>query len=186
MIVTLTGPQWNAIQARIPDDWRTTMQENRRHTYGRTHAYDLPAVCWRGVLNHLIPQATGPNGGFTKGPDALYSAISKMMRRVLEIEQHPALTVGLAVTGTYRDVIPAWQTVCPTVRSPYPQPPEAGWQFVLLRPRHFTERGWGLTTWHPDYHALETESLTYHEDVQLVLGRQFGVVVGELGGIPDR
>lgn len=183
MIIQLTGPQWNAVAARIPDDWKTAMRERRVQNYGRSHNYDLPAVCWRALFDHLSAGAVGPYGGFTKGPDALYSAISRIIRSVLEIEQHPALTPGRHVTGWLPDVIPAWETR-PT-RSCYP----ADAPFVLLRPRHITERGWRLTTWvsATDEDRLVSQRLSDREDVQLVLGRQFGMVLDgrELGRVPQ-
>lgn len=190
MIVSLTGPQWQAVAARIPEEWKTVMRGQRTQTYGRTHNYDLPAVCWRLLFDHLSGQAVGPLGGFTKGPDALYSAIGRIIRAVHTFEQHPALTPGLHVVGWLPDVIPCWQSPHLAVRQPYPPSPESASFFVLLVPRHVTEREWKLTTWVPvsatDKHLREAESLTYREDMQLVLSRQFGLAAGgELRRVPQ-
>lgn len=191
MIICLTAPQWNAVCSRIPEGWKQTMRLYRTQTYGRSHNYDLPAICWRRLFDHLSAQAVGPLGGFTKGPDALYSAISKIVREVHRIEQHPALTPGRHVTGWLPDVIPAWQSPHLAVRQPYPPGDGSSSFFVLLVPRHVTEREWKLTTWVPasatDHHRLVAESPTHSENVQCVLGRQFSELVGagELGRVPQ-
>lgn len=176
MILQLTGPQWNAVSHRIPNEWKETMREHRTATYGRSHNYDLPASCWRILLDRLRLGAIGPLGGFTQGPDALYSAISLITRRVHEIEQHPALSPGLHVTGWMTGVIPAWDTR--PGRSCYP----ADAPFIVLQPRHLTERGWKLTTWISagDQDLVIAKSLADCEDVELRLHRQFSVVDAEL------
>lgn len=180
MIVSLTGKQWNTVANRIPAHWRQAMKQHRSNNYGRTYSYDLPAICWRRLFDHLSAQATGPLGGFTTAPDALYSALAKIIREVMKIEQHPALTPGLAVTGSLPDIIPAWETR--PVRSCYPTD-EA--PFVLLVPRHFTERGWALTTWISAKDCYLPERLADCEHAELLLGREvFGSVV-ELGGVPQ-
>lgn len=180
MIVPLTGPQWNAVAQRIPVEWKEAMKEHRTHNYGRSHNYDLPMACWRAVFEHLQAQAIGPQGGFTMGPEALYSAISRMMRGILEAEQHPALTPGLHVTGWRSEIVPVWDTR-PT-RSCYP----AEASFVLLIPWHVTQRGWKLTTWSASYDNLVvTQSCSHSEDVQLVLAAQFGVGGIQLRSVPQ-
>jgi hypothetical protein len=176
VIIQLTGPQWNVIANRIPAVWRDTMKPYRQQTYGRSHNYDLPAICWRRLLDHLTAQASGPLGGNTQGPEALYSAISTISRRVLEMEQHPALTNRAAV-GWLPDVIPAFADPTYVRRgfSPYPFYVDGVHRFVLLAPRWITEREWKLTTWdstNPD-DLLVAQSVTYREEMQLVFDREF-------------
>lgn len=186
MIIQLSGQQWNAVAHRIPEAWKNAMREHRTQNYGRSHNYDLPAICWRRLFDHLSAQATGPLGGNTRGPDALYSAIKVIIRRVMEIEQHPALTPGQAVTGWRGEIIPAWRgpSRLDLRRSPYPC---EGERFLLLRPLHFTEREWKLTTWLPADadDLLVAQSVTYSEEMQLVLSGQFGPVGVDLGGVPQ-
>ena len=189
MNIQLTGEQWNAVSHRIPEQWKRAMRENRRQTYGRSHNYDLPAICWRRLFDHLRAGATGPLGGNTRGPDALYSAISRIIKRVMEIEQHPALTPGRYVKGISMEVIPAWGDPIGVRRgwSPYPFSVEGCYRFVLLVPRWEKQRGWDLTTWTSttDHDLLVAQSATYSEEFQLLLAGQFSPVGVDLGGVPQ-
>lgn len=180
MIICLGGKQWNSVSNRIPAPWREAMKENRTKTYGMSYNYDLPAICWRRLFDHLAPQATGPMGGFTQGPDALYSAISKIIREVMTIEQHPGLKPGLHVTGWRGEVIPAWETR-PT-RSCYPAEAE----FVLLFPRHVREREWKLTVWLPtNDHVYQAESLLHHQQMEAIFVTEVSAGAVELRRVPQ-
>jgi hypothetical protein len=182
MIIALSGQQWNSVSQRIPAGWKQAMKEHRTQTYGRSHNYDLPAICWRRLFDHLSAQATGPLGGNTQGPEALYSAISVIIRRVMQMEHHPALR-GQAVTGWRPEIIPAWRSPH-RLFSCYPVPDEP---FVLLIPRHITERGWKLTTWvsAPDDDLLVAESLANSDEMELIFNAQTVTAGVDLGGVPQ-
>lgn len=184
LIVHLNAQQWQAVAARIPVEWKEAMREHRVQTYGKAHNYDLPAICWRRIFDLLSAKATGPLGGNTQGPEALYGAIQKMIRLIMQAEQHPALVPGRSVTGWRSEVIPAWQDPVSAHRSPYPHD---GWTFVLLRPRHFVEREWSLTMWEstPDDDLLVAESRTHCEQLEAVFHAQISPVGVDLRGVPQ-
>lgn len=188
MIVHLNAQQWQAVAARIPVEWKEAMREHRTQTYGRSHNYDLPAICWRRIFDLLSAKATGPLGGNTQGPDALYSAIAKIIRLVMQAEQHPALVPGRSVTGSRGEIIPAWETkigVPPWPRrSPYPIEDA---RFVLMRPYQFIERGWKLTQWEstPDDDLLVAESRSNCEQMELIFNTEVIAHRVDLGGVPQ-
>jgi hypothetical protein len=172
VIISLTHQQWVSLSVRLPEEWKAAMKANRSKMYGRTHRYELPAACWRAIFDHASKDAFGPLGGRTRAKDSLYSALSKIVRDLHRIEQHPALTPGLACRGWLPDVIPAWDSrpkrSCYPVDAPY----------VLLVPHHFVEREWQLTVWKPSAGDGQAHRRLYREDVQALILGQFGIEVG--------
>lgn len=144
MIVRLTHPHQFAIRPRVPQLYWDAIT-GRRTPYGRRqHEISLPPIAWRKIVERLRRDAYGPMGGKTKGPNALYTCISRIQEAVNRIETHPAMKPTGAVLGTSGDVIPAWTT--PEGYSPYPN--EIG-SFVVLEPVHVTFDGHVVTRWNP-------------------------------------
>jgi hypothetical protein len=151
VIVTLGQYQSRVVMTRIPELHATAMAEHREVHGPRSHYYDLPAIAWRQIRDHLWlnPAYYGPLGGkLDTQPHALYRAIQIVHKAVLEMEHHPALE-HRAVMGAQMNVIPAF--IDPLgVRSefsPYPFTVEGIAAFVLLVPDWSERHGQQLTQW---------------------------------------
>lgn len=153
MIVRLTHHHQSVIRARVPQFYIDQIAI-RRTPYGkRQHDISLPAVAWCRIAERLRRDGYGPLGGKTRGPHALYTAISRIQTSVNRIETHPAMKPRGALMGAHGDVIPAWTT--PDGYSPYPN--EIG-SFVILEPMPVEFDGHLVTRWHPrDPSGGETE-----------------------------
>lgn len=173
MIVKLHHYQGRVVIARVPELHAEAMREHRVAHGPKAHAYDLPAIAWRQIRDHLWlnPDYYGPLGGkLDSQPKALYRAIQLIHQRVLEMEHHPALD-GTAAVGTHPEVIPAWANYVSLTPYPVTGPTRYFWLMVpVVEVRH----GQVMTEWkptHPDSGLLKGGSWTYREEAHLEFSR---------------
>lgn len=165
MIVRLLHPQSQVVLARVPELHRAQMVAHREK-YGRgSHSYDLPAIAWRQVLDHLLETCYGPLGGkLDSMPRSLYSSVKKISEVVMRMERHPALR-GAAIEGWTGEVLPVWQDERRT--SVYPID---GGVFGLLVPVFETNRDLDITRWVPGESPLT--SWTFDEQAHLLFSQR--------------
>jgi hypothetical protein len=147
MILKLTHYQARVVMSRIPEMHKAAMLEHRVVHGPKAHRYDLPAIAWRQIRDHLWlnPAYYGPQGGkLDSQPKALYRAIQLIHTAVLSIEHHPALVRG-AVIGHQPQIIPAWRSWEGSKYGPNsPYPPG---EFFLLVPQMLQLHGVDMTEW---------------------------------------
>jgi hypothetical protein len=156
MRIALTYAEGRTVQTRVSDELGTALLEVRKHTWHRSHVYELPALAWRRILNELTEKAYGPRGGKAHpSTKSLYAAIAKIADTVRSYELHPAFTEGRGVVGASGETVPAFVSDDGT-RSPYPPG-----RFAMLTPRHINSLGRMITFWEPEgspgQHPLESE-----------------------------
>ena len=173
MRIALTYAEGRTVQTRVSDELGDAMMEVRRHTWHRSHVYELPAVAWRRILNELTERSYGPRGGKAHpSSKSLYSAIAKIADNVRAYELHPAFTEGKGVVGASGETVPAFVSDDGT-RSPYPPG-----RFAMLVPRHLTTYGRMITFWEPE--ASPGQEPLEREDFHLGFWVKVGDVVPDL------
>ncbi len=155
MIVRLTHDQYRTVSNRVPELHREAMALNWSK-YGRgSREFELPAIAWRQILDHLVATCFGPMGGkLDRMPQSVYSAIGRIQQVVMRMEHHPALRHA-AVAGWLGEIVPAWRSG-PNF---WCYPLDAG--FVLLIPNMTENRGMKITTWAPGELGSEAERPCY-------------------------
>lgn len=147
MRIALTYPEGHTVRTRVSrasNELGVALLEARKHTWHKSHVYELPAIAWRRILNELCADAYGPRGGYAHpSTKSLYSAIAKITDTVRSYELHPAFTDGRGVVGASGETVPAFISDDGT-RSPYPPG-----RFVVLTPRHIDSLGRMITFWEP-------------------------------------
>lgn len=170
MICRLTHYQARVVMARIPELRREAMAEHRTPHGPKAHSYDLPAIAWRQIRDHLWlnPNYYGPMGGkLDSQPKALYRAIQLIHQAVIEMEHHPAFE-GRCASGEHANVIPAWY-VGDGEWSPYPDRGGLG-PLVLFVPHVLTLHDHRITEWRAirsDEMPALRPSWTYRTDAHL-------------------
>lgn len=178
MKITLTYAEGRTVRTRVTPDLKLALREVRRHSWNKSHVYNLPAIAWRRILDELRAVAYGPMGGRAQRVDSLYVAIAKITEAVITHELHPAFTDGRGVIGGSADIIPAFVTD-DGLRSPYPPG-----RFVLLLPQHIVSRGRTLTIWGPGGWSSGEEP-THSEQFHLRFWVDVGVGSAEHRRIPE-
>lgn len=142
MIVRLEHDQYRVVMNRVSTLHREAMEQHQSKVGVKQRDFDLPAIAWRQILDHLTATSYGPVGG--KMPDvspSVYTAVKRIASRVMEIEAHPALR-GAAIEGWHGECVPVFAT--PGVAwSPYPNEHE----MFVLSPTHKTLHGLKITQW---------------------------------------
>lgn len=176
--MTLTHYQSRVVMGRIPELHAAAMREHRVPHGPKAHRYDLPAIAWRQIRDHLWlnPAYYGPLGGkLDSQPKALYRAIQLVHQAVLEMEHHPALA-GAAITGRHAVILPAFTLHSARIWDPYPQPQVSSF-FVTLIPRMVDYHGREMTIWEQGS-APPDDSWTYREEAHLMFSGQPQVYAG--------
>lgn len=156
MKIILNYHEGRAVLSRAPDWMEENLREGRKHTWKKSHIYEMPAVGWRDLLTILFNTAYGPRGGKVSG-DSLYTAIGKITSAVRSFELHPAFSDSAMLDGR-PVIIPAF--MYKKYRTPYPIE-DNGHTFTVLMPRHQKHNDHTLVTWAP---ASEWELARLPED----------------------
>jgi hypothetical protein len=146
MIVYLGQYQARTVMTRVPPKYAEAMKQHRRSIGLKRHEYDLPAIAWRQIRDHLISTQFGPLGGKLRNlPAEFYGAFRKISERVMILEGHPAF-LHQAALGWSSEILVGFEGERSGPLVPYPQP---GYRFVLLIPHWRNLNGLDVTVWEP-------------------------------------